>query len=284
MKKKSILFIIALLVVTLLIGCSSPQDTEDALANEEVDSDNQVAEELQELKVGATPVPHAEILQIIVPILDQQGISLEIVEFTDYVRPNLALDEGELDANFFQHVPYLDSFNQDAGTDLAVLVAVHVEPLGLFSEKHTSLNQLPQRATIAIPNDATNGGRALLLLQEAGLIELDPKAGIVPTPFDITENKLQIKFFELEAAQLSRSLADVDGAVINGNYALQAGLNPAQDALFLEGAESPYVNVVAIRAEDQANDALAKLAAALLSDEVRLFISESYGGAVVPVF
>ncbi|NLL42169.1 MAG: ABC transporter substrate-binding protein [Firmicutes bacterium] len=236
------------------------------------------------LKVGATPVPHAEILQIIVPILDQQGISLEIVEFTDYVRPNLALDEGELDANFFQHVPYLDSFNQDAGTDLAVLVAVHVEPLGLFSEKHTSLNQLPQRATIAIPNDATNGGRALLLLQEAGLIELDPKAGIVPTPFDITENKLQIKFFELEAAQLSRSLADVDGAVINGNYALQAGLNPAQDALFLEGAESPYVNVVAIRAEDQANDALAKLAAALLSDEVRLFISESYGGAVVPVF
>jgi D-methionine transport system substrate-binding protein len=236
------------------------------------------------LKVGATPVPHAEILKVIVPILEEQGISLEIVEFTDYVRPNLALHEGELDANFFQHVPYLESFNQDAGTDLIALVGVHVEPLGLFSEKYTSLDQLPQRAAIAIPNDATNGGRALLLLQEAGLIELDPKAGIVPTIFDITANKLQIRFFELEAAQLSRSLADVDGAVINGNYALQAGLNPAQDAIFLEGAESPYVNVVAVRAEDADRESLAKLADALLSDAVRTFISESYGGAVVPVF
>lgn len=236
------------------------------------------------LKVGATPVPHAEILEILVPLLAQEGISLEIVEFTDYVRPNLALQEGELDANFFQHSPYLESFNQDAGTNLVVLVGVHVEPLGVFSSKHTSLGDLPSRATIAIPNDATNGGRALLLLQEAGLIKLDPQTGITPTIFDIQENKGNLRFVELEAAQLSRSLVDVDAAVINGNYALQAGLNPVRDAIFLEGANSPYVNVVAVRAEDVEDSTLAKLAAALGSDEVRSFILENYDGAVVPAF
>ncbi len=236
------------------------------------------------LKVGATPVPHAEILEILVPLLAQEGISLEIVEFTDYVRPNLALQEGELDANFFQHSPYLESFNQDAGTNLVVLVGVHVEPLGVFSSKHTSLGDLPSHATIAIPNDATNGGRALLLLQEAGLIKLDPQTGITPTIFDIQENKGNLRFVELEAAQLSRSLVDVDAAVINGNYALQAGLNPVRDAIFLEGANSPYVNVVAVRAEDVEDSTLAKLAAALGSDEVRSFILENYDGAVVPAF
>ena len=174
------------------------------------------------LKVGATPVPHAEILNRAIPILAQAGITLEIVEFTDYVRPNLALQDGDLDANFFQHVPYLDAFNEDAGTDLVSLAGIHIEPLGVFSQKLASLEELPQRATIAIPNDATNGGRALLLLQEAGLIELDPEAGITPTVFDITANKLQIRFVELEAAQLVRSLPDVHAAVINGNYALQA--------------------------------------------------------------
>lgn len=236
------------------------------------------------LRIGATPVPHSEILEIIVPILAEVGVSLEIVEFTDYVRPNLALQEGELDANFFQHTPYLESFNQDAATNLVALVGVHIEPLGVFSTKHDSLASLPSRATIAIPNDATNGGRALLLLQDAGLIELNPEAGITPTVFDIHQNAGQIRFIELEAAQLSRSLPDVDAAVINGNYALQAKLNPAEDAIFLEGAESPYVNVVAIRAEDIENSVLAKLVAALQSDQVRSFILQNYEGAVVPVF
>lgn len=236
------------------------------------------------LKVGATPVPHAEILEFVVPILEQEGISLEVVEFTDYVRPNLALNEGELDANFFQHVPYLESFNHDAGTDLVELVGVHVEPLGVFSTKYATLEELPAKATIAIPNDATNGGRALLLLQTAGIIELHPEAGITPTIFDIRENKGQLRFTELEAAQLSRSLADVDAAVINGNYALQADLNPTRDAIFLEGAESPYVNVIAVRPDDVDNSALAQLAQALTSDAVRSFILEKYEGAVVPVF
>lgn len=236
------------------------------------------------IKVGATPVPHAEILEFVVPILEQEGISLEIVEFTDYVRPNLALDEGELDANFFQHVLYLEFFNQDAGTDLVELVGVHVEPLGAFSTKYAALEELPPRSTIAIPNDATNGGRALLLLQTAGLIELQPEAGATPTVFDIRENERQIRFIELEAAQLSRSLADVDVAVINGNYALQAGLDPVWDAICLEGAGSPYVNVVAVRSGDLDNHALIKLAEVLTSDAVRTFIQETYTGSVLPIF
>jgi D-methionine transport system substrate-binding protein len=236
------------------------------------------------LKVGATPVPHAEILNRAIPILAQAGITLEIVEFTDYVRPNLALQDGDLDANFFQHVPYLDAFNEDAGTDLVSLAGIHIEPLGVFSQKLASLEELPQRATIAIPNDATNGGRALLLLQEAGLIELDPEAGITPTVFDITANKLQIRFVELEAAQLVRSLPDVHAAVINGNYALQADLSPTQDAIFLEGAESPYVNIIAVRAGDEQRADLQQLVEALLTDEIRQFILDQYQGAVVPAF
>lgn len=236
------------------------------------------------LKVGATLVPHAEILAVIVPLLEQEGISLEIVEFTDYVRPNLSLQDGDLDANFYQHVPYLESFNQDAGTNLVALVGVHVEPLGIFSEKFTTLEELPGGASIAIPNDVTNGGRALLLLQKAGLISLDPAAGITPTIFDIAENKNKIRFVELEAAQLSRSLIDVDAAVINGNYALQANFNPAEDAIFVEGAESPYVNVVAVRAEDSEDATLLKLVEVLLSEQVKSFILENYGGAVLPVF
>jgi len=236
------------------------------------------------LKVGATPVPHAEILEQAVAILSAQGITLEIVEFTDYVRPNLALEEGDLDANFFQHVPYLEAFNQDAGTNLVSLAGIHVEPLGVFSQKISSLEELPARASIAIPNDATNGGRALLLLQAAGLITVDPAAGITPTVFDITANKLQLRFVELEAAQLVRSLPDVHAAVINGNYALQAGLNPISDAIFLEGAESPYVNVIAVRAEDVGREDLQLLVQALLTDGIRSFILEKYAGAVVPVF
>lgn len=236
------------------------------------------------LRVGATPVPHAEILQVVVDALAEEGIQLEIVEFTDYVTPNLALQDGDLDANFYQHVPYLEAFNQDAGTDLVALAGVHVEPLGVFSEKYSSIEELPRRANIAIPNDVTNGGRALLLLQEAGLITLDPEAGITPTIFDVVENKLQIRFIELEAAQLTRSLIDVDAAVINGNYALQADLNPAEDAIFVEGAESPYVNVIAVRAGETENPTLVKFIEVLLADQVRTFILENYGGAVLPVF
>lgn len=236
------------------------------------------------VKVGATAVPHGEILEIVIPLLQEDGITLDIIEFGDYVRPNLALEEGELDANFFQHVPYLQDFNQERGSNLVALVGIHVEPLGIYSEKISSLEELPSRAQIAIPNDVTNGGRALLLLQAAGLIKVDEKAGIAPTLFDITENKLNLRFHELEAAQLSRSLPDVQAAVINGNYALQANLNPIADALFLEGAKSPYVNVLVIRAGDEKNPHLLKLAEALTSEQVRAFILEKYEGGVVPTF
>jgi D-methionine transport system substrate-binding protein len=236
------------------------------------------------IKIGATPVPHAEILNFVVPLLADEGITLEVIEFTDYVQPNLALQDGELDANFFQHIPYLDDFNANRGTNLVSLVGVHIEPLGVYSAKIGSLDELPQRAQIAIPNDVTNGGRALLLLQQAGLIELDPKAGIEPTVFDIIENKLGIRFSELEAAQLTRVLPDVHAAVINGNYALQAGFSQLEDAIFLEDAESPYVNVIAVREGETENPALQKLVEVLLSDAVRDFILEKYEGLVIPVF
>jgi D-methionine transport system substrate-binding protein len=236
------------------------------------------------ITVGATPVPHGEILAEAVPILEEAGITLRIVEFNDYITPNRALAEGELDANFFQHQPYLDTYNADAGTTITALAGIHVEPLGVYSVKRASLEDLPERAQIAIPNDPTNGGRALLLLQAAGLIKVDPATGIMPTVFDITENPKRLRFTELEAAQLARALQDVDAAVINGNYALVAGLVPTRDALFLEGAESPYVNIIAVRAEDTENPALLALAEALTSPSIRTFILETYGGSVVPVF
>lgn len=236
------------------------------------------------LRVGATPVPHGDILTQVVPLLEEQGIKLEIIEFTDYVLPNLALNDGEIDANFFQHTPYLEGFNRDHRLNLVSLAEIHIEPLGIYSKRVSSIDEIPAGATIAIPNDPTNGGRALLLLQSAGLIKVDPKADITPTIFDITENKLKLKFFEIEAAQLARTLDDTTAAVINGNYALLADLVPTRDALFLEGAESPYANVLAVRAEDVNNPALLKLAEALKSDVVRDFILSTYGGSVVPVF
>ncbi len=236
------------------------------------------------LRIGATPVPHAEILEAVAPLLAEQGITLEIIEFTDYVQPNLALQDGDLDANFFQHVPYLNSFNEGRGTTLVAVGGVHVEPLGIYSNRISSLDDLTTGAQVAIPNDVTNGGRALLLLQAAGLIEVDEAAGITPTVFDITVNSQNLRFHELEAAQLSRSLDDVAIAVINGNYALQAGFVPTEDSLFLEGAESPYVNVVAVKAGSEEDVRVLALVEAIRSDAIRTFIQESYPGSVVPVF
>lgn len=234
--------------------------------------------------IGATPVPHAEILAFVKPILQAQGVELRIVEFTDYVLPNLALADGELDANFFQHIPYLESFSADHQLDLAVLEKVHIEPIGLYSNRVDSLDGLRNGAVVAIPNDATNGGRALLLLAEAGLIQLAADVGITATVFDVVDNPRNLRFRELEAALLPRALADVDAAVINTNYALEAGLVPLRDALVIEGAESPYVNVVAVRSGDVDNPVLAKVAEALRLPQVRRFILDEYEGAVVPVF
>ena len=238
----------------------------------------------ESLSIAATAVPHAEILEFVKPALAKDGVELNIKVFTDYVQPNVQVAEKRLDANFFQHQPYLDEFNKSRGTELVSVVGVHVEPFGAYSSQHKSLADLPQGANVVIPNDATNGGRALLLLQKAGVITLKPEAGILATSKDIVENPKAIKVRELEAATLPRVLTQVDLALINTNYALEAKLNPTQDALTIEGSDSPYVNILVARADNQDSAALQKLAKALNSAEVKAFIEEKYQGAVVPAF
>ncbi|PKM25890.1 MAG: methionine ABC transporter substrate-binding protein [Gammaproteobacteria bacterium HGW-Gammaproteobacteria-13] len=238
----------------------------------------------ESLSVAATAVPHAEILEFVKPALAAEGVELNIKVFTDYVQPNVQVAEQRLDANFFQHQPYLDEFNKSRGTELVSVAGVHVEPFGAYSSQHKTLADLPQGANVVIPNDATNGGRALLLLQKAGLITLKPEAGILATPKDIVENPKTIKVRELEAATLPRVLTQVDLALINTNYALEAKLNPTKDALVIEGSDSPYVNILVARADNQDKAALQKLAKALNSAEVKAFIAEKYQGAVVPAF
>ncbi|HYF75012.1 MAG TPA: MetQ/NlpA family ABC transporter substrate-binding protein, partial [Candidatus Nitrosocosmicus sp.] len=231
-----------------------------------------------------TPVPHAEILNFVKPLLEKENIKLEIVEFQDYVQPNTALADKELDANFFQHKPYLDNFAKERGLDLVPAGNVHVEPLGLYSRSIKSLSELKDGSTVAIPNDATNAARALLLLQANGLIKLKDGVGIEATEKDIAENPKNIKVQAVEAAQLPRVLEDVDAAVINTNYALPAGLNPTKDALVIEGKDSPYANLIAVRKGDENRPELQKLVELLQSDEVKKFIEDKYDGAIVPAF
>lgn len=238
----------------------------------------------QVLKIGATPVPHSEILNFIKDGLAAEGIDLQIVEFTDYVTPNLSLSDGSIDANFFQHVPYLEQFNADRGLNLVSAIKVHIEPIGLYSNKYQTLADIPAGSTLAVPNDPSNEGRALILLHNEGVITLADPTNLSATPIDITENPKDLKFEELEAAQLPRVLPDVAGAIINTNYALEADLNPLEDALIMEGSDSPYVNVVAVRAEDKDSQAIKTLAKILHSDQVKEFILDKYEGSVVPAF
>ena len=234
--------------------------------------------------VGATPEPHAALLSLVVDDLAAQGITLEIKEFTDYVTPNDAVEYGEIDANYFQHIPYLESFNTEHGYHLVNAGGIHVEPIALYSSKYSSLSDLPNGAVIAIPNDPTNEGRALLLLQSAGLIKLKDDAGLEAIPLDITENPKNFKFSEIEAATLPRVLSDVDAAIINGNYAIPAGLVATRDGLFVEGSDSPYVNVIAVKEGNENNPAIKALIEALKSDEVAAFVAEKYkNGEVVLV-
>jgi D-methionine transport system substrate-binding protein len=238
----------------------------------------------EKLSVAATPVPHAEILEFLKPTLAKEGVELDVKVFTDYVQPNIQVDQKRLDANFFQHKPYLDEFNEGRGTNLVTVTGVHVEPFGAYSSKIDSLDDLKDGAVVAIPNDPTNGGRALLLLQKAGLITLKDASKITATPRDIAENPKNLDFKELEAATLPRILNQVDLALINTNYALEAGLNPTEDALAIEGSDSPYVNILVARPDNKDSDAMQKLAKALNSDAVKEFILEKYKGAVVPAF
>ncbi|OWQ37209.1 MetQ/NlpA family ABC transporter substrate-binding protein [Pseudomonas sp. DrBHI1] len=236
------------------------------------------------LTVAATPVPHAEILNFVKPQLAKEGVELKVKEFTDYIQPNVQVAEKRLDANFFQHQPYLDEFNKAKGTQLVSVAGVHLEPLGAYSSKYKKLDELPSGATVVIPNDATNGGRALLLLDKAGVIKLKDSKNILSTVKDITGNDQKLKFRELEAATIPRVLTQVDLALINTNYALEAKLNPEKDALVIEGSDSPYVNILVARPDNKDADAMKKLAAALHSPEVKQFITEKYKGAVIPAF
>ncbi|MDR3343083.1 MAG: MetQ/NlpA family ABC transporter substrate-binding protein [Treponema sp.] len=235
------------------------------------------------LTVGATPVPHAELLNLVKADLAAAGIELKVVEFTDYVAPNTALIAGDLDANFFQHIPYLGS-NAEWDQKLASAFGVHVEPLGLYASSVKNVADLKDGAVIAIPNDPTNEGRALLLLQSKGLITLAADAGLTGTPLKITANPHNFRFRELEAAQLPRSLEDVDAAVINGNYALEAGLDPVKDSLILEGADSPYVNIVVVKKGNENDPRIQALANALRSQKVKDYINSHWKGSVVAVF
>ena len=237
-----------------------------------------------DLSVAATPVPHAEILEFVKPALAKEGVNLKVKVFTDYIQPNVQVAEKRLDANFFQHQPYLDEFNKAKGTHLINVAAVHLEPLGAYSSKYKKLDEIKDGSTVVIPNDATNGGRALLLLDKAGLITLKDKTNILSTPKDITANPKNLKFRELEAATIPRVLTQVDLALINTNYALEAKLNPEKDALVIEGSDSPYVNILVARPDDKDSADMQKLVAALHSPEVKAFILEKYKGAIVPAF
>lgn len=239
------------------------------------------------IKVGASPAPHAEILEVAKEILAKENITLEIVEYNDYIVPNEAVESGENDANYFQHITYLNDFNEEHGTHLVSVAAIHYEPFGIYAGKVSSLADLPDGAQIGIPNDPTNGGRALLLLQEQGLITLPADAGLKPTVLDILDNPHNYDIVELEAAQLPRSLDSLDIAVINGNYAIDAGLK-VSDALAIESAEGAaaeaYGNVLAVKEGNENSEAVKALVKALQSNEVKQYIEDTYNGAVVAMF
>ncbi|MBO4759918.1 MAG: MetQ/NlpA family ABC transporter substrate-binding protein [Spirochaetaceae bacterium] len=237
------------------------------------------------LKVGATPEPHANILNLIKDDLKAQGIDLQVIEMTDYPTLNEVLEAGDIDANYDQHIPYMESFNKEKGFHLVNAGGIHVEPFALYSNKYKSLSDIKKKSVIAIPNDPTNEARALLLLQEAGLITLKEGVGINATPIDIVKNPLKLKFKEIDAATLPRTLKDVGGAVINGNYALPAGLSAKKDGLFVEGSSSPYVNIIAVKAGNENREEIKALVKALQSDKVKQYLSETYpNGEVVAVF
>ncbi len=279
MKKIFSIALTVILLAGLVSGCGSASKDNKGQAGDQKKEQQEVT-----IKVGATPVPHAEILEYVKPMLKKQGINLEIVEFTDFVLPNKALDDGSIDANFFQHVPYMEEFAKNNGTKFVALAKVHIEPMGIYSAKIKSLDELKDGGTIAIPNDPTNEGRALLLLQKNGLIKLKDTDSLTATPIDIKENPKNYKFAELDAAQLPKTLQDVDASVINTNFALQGGLNPLKDALAIEDKDTPYANVLAVKEDNKDNKALKTLAETLNSPEVKKFIEDKYQGAIVPAF
>ncbi|WP_417271926.1 MetQ/NlpA family ABC transporter substrate-binding protein [Celeribacter halophilus] len=235
----------------------------------------------EEIKVGVSPGEHAEIMEEVAKVAAPMGLDIDVVEFSDYVIPNTALADGDIEANSFQHVPYLENQMKDRGFELVVVGNTITTPMGIYSDKIDDLANLEDGAKVAIPNDPTNGGRALLLLQDLGLITLAEGTGLVPSPLDIEDNPNGLKFLELDAAQLPRTLADAEIAIINTNYAIASGLSPKDDSIAMEKADSPYVNVIVVRKGDEDQPWVKTLVEAYHSDEVKAFIDESYHGAVI---
>ena len=280
--KKLFAMVMALAMVLSLAACGSGAASKDDAAASAAAAGQSV------LKVAASPSPHAEILEQVKPILAEQGIDLQVTEYEDYVIPNTAVEDGLEDANYFQHAPYLDNFNQENGTHLVSVGSIHYEPMGIFPGKTASLEELADGATVAVPNDVTNEARALQLLQANGLITIDEAAGLNATPHDIVDNPKNLQFKELEAAHLPEAVKDVDIAVINGNYAIPAGFSVSEDALAIEAADSEaaqtFANLIAVKEGNEEDPRVKALLEALTSDTVKEYINNTYNGAVQPIF
>ena len=283
MKKKLIALSLAVVLVLALAACTGGTEP-----TQQPGASNTPKTETVKLKVAASATPHAEILAQVKDELAEQGIELVVTEYSDYVVPNTAVEDGDEDANYFQHVPYLDNFNAERGTHLVSVAAIHYEPLGIYPGKTAALADLPDGALIGVPNDATNEARALQLLEAQGLIKVREGAGLNATPNDIVDNPRNLKFKELEAAMLPNVTTEMDLAVINGNYALQAGFSSAKDALALEDAQSEaaqtFANVIVVKEGNENNEAVKALVKALQSDKVKDYINSTYEGNVQPIF
>lgn len=273
MKKKILLVVLALALV--LTSCSKKESKKED--GQTTNTDN------KKVVIGVSPAPHKEIAEKAKEILEKDGIELEIKEFDDYVTPNTSLEEKDIDLNFFQHIPYLENFNKERGTKIVSLGGVHIEPLGVYSKKYKSLDELKDGDEVIIPNDATNGARALKLLEENNVIKLKENAGLEATEKDIAENPKNLKFTPVEAATIPRAYEDAALAVINSNYALEANLSPKKDAIATEKAEgNPFANVIAAREADKDNETYKKVVQAFQSDEVRKYIEEKFDGEIIP--
>lgn len=264
--------LLAAFSMAAFVGCGADGD------------DKKAAGEKKSIKVGVTPGPHAEIMEVVQKQAAADGLELKIIEFSDYIQPNVALNNGEIDVNSYQHQPFLDAQVQDRGYKIETLAKTIIFPMGVYSKKIQSLKDVKEGAVIAIPNDPSNGGRALMILEKAGLLKLKENAGLSATAADIAQNPKKLQVKELEAAQVPLSLSDVEFAVINTNYAVSAGLVPTKDALYLEDGSSPYANILVVRSADKDDPAYQKFVKAYYSDTVKKFVEEHFKGAGIPTW
>lgn len=269
-KNKFLLGLASLTLVAALVGCGTKEDNQSKAINE------------HKIVVGVTSGPHEQIAEVAAKVAKEKGLEVEVKSFSDYVLPNTSLAEGDLDVNSYQHKPFLETFNKDHNTDLVPVGKTILNPLGIYSEKYKSFDEVPDGATFGLPNDPTNGARALFVLQEAGYIKLKDGVGLTASIRDVEENKKNLKFIELEAAQIPKQLSEVDVAAINTNFALDAGINPKKDSILLESTDSPYVNYIVVRAENKDDPTIKKFVEAYQSDKVRKFIEEKFQGSVIP--